>query len=174
MFCSAPLPAAKGIVLPGNCLRPFFDCFGTVANLRWPCLLSFISMYLLRWKFNNRSLSPCKTDKNKEHSHNSMQTQTEGRHHFNVRFLFLHQAPVSPYKDKQSLLIIKWCRCCYNQQSKMQDFFTLDELAILHRNQCCENLWGLSVWRQCSGLTPHVMFTYSRLFCAPPGPLLTR
>lgn len=27
MFCSSPFPA-MGIALPGNCLWPFFDCFG--------------------------------------------------------------------------------------------------------------------------------------------------
>lgn len=42
MFCSTPLPAVIGIVLPGNCRRPFVDCFGSVLNLRWPCLLLFL------------------------------------------------------------------------------------------------------------------------------------
>lgn len=37
-------------------------------------------------------------------------TETEGKHHINMGFLFLQQAPVSPYEDKQSLLIIKWCQ----------------------------------------------------------------
>lgn len=41
MFCSTPLPAVIGIVLPGNSLRPVIDCFGSMANLGWPFLLLF-------------------------------------------------------------------------------------------------------------------------------------
>lgn len=64
MFCSTPLPAVRGIVLPGNCLRPFVDCFGSVVNLRWPCLLLFISMYLLRWGVSRTDVSvPATTTK---------------------------------------------------------------------------------------------------------------
>lgn len=60
MFCSSPFPVAMGIVLPGNCPRPFFDCFGSVANLRWPCLLLLIS----RCSFRTNRLSPCKMSNN--------------------------------------------------------------------------------------------------------------
>lgn len=28
MVSSSPFPVAMGIALPGNCLWPFFDCFG--------------------------------------------------------------------------------------------------------------------------------------------------
>lgn len=59
MFCATPLPAVIGIVLPGNRLRPFVDCFGSVVNLRWPCLLLFISWYLFTWGFKSRSLCLC-------------------------------------------------------------------------------------------------------------------
>lgn len=60
MFCVTPLPAVIGIVLPGNRLRPFVDCFGSVVNLRWPCLLLFISCYLFTWGFKSRSLRLCR------------------------------------------------------------------------------------------------------------------
>lgn len=60
MFSSSPFPVATGIVLPGNCLWPFFDCFGSVANLRWPCLLSLIS----RCSFRTKRLTPCKMNEN--------------------------------------------------------------------------------------------------------------
>lgn len=59
MFCATPLPAVIGIVLPGNRLRPFVDCFGSVVNPRWPCLLLFISWYLFTWGFKSRSLRLC-------------------------------------------------------------------------------------------------------------------
>lgn len=123
MFCSSPFPVAMGIVLPGNCLRPFFDCFGSVASLRWPCLLLLIS----RCSFRTKTLSPCKMNNN--------YTKIMGKRQASCTRSISKQQAAFPGKTKLPLSIMKSQLRRYNNAA-VKNCFPAGDPAVFGRWEC--------------------------------------
>lgn len=149
MFCSSPFPVAMGIVLPGNCLRPFFDCFGSVANLRWPCLLLLIS----RCSSRTKHLSPCKM--------NSNYINIMGKGQASCSRSISKQQATFPGKTKLPLSIMKIMKSRLRRYNN-----AAGDPAVFGSWECltpfCSRLWSILM---------HVVFTYSGLFQRSTWPL---